>query len=211
LLQQPASRARAAWALGVAAAHRGDAAETQVWLDTLQAIPSDTVAERLAILLSAIDRGARGDWLDALDISHSALQYDSAGRGGDPFARATLHLKRAEWHDSLGQQDEADRSRLWYEHFEFLRFPKGSAQASEIDWALSPLARMQRGRAAAIRSEDSLWSWLVQLLPWVEGKALHRLRACTYFDRLGELWTDADATYDSLKNELETYQERKCR
>jgi len=100
---------------------------------------------------------------------------------------------------------------LWYEHFEFLASPLGVAQASEIDWALSPLARMQRGRAAAIRSEDSLWSWLVQLLPWVEGKAQHKLRACAYFDRLGEIWTDADTTYDSLKNELETYLERECR
>jgi hypothetical protein len=70
---------------------------------------------------------------------------------------------------------------------------------------------MQRGRAAAIRGDDSLWSWLIQWLPWVEGRAQHRDRACTYFDRLGELWIDADPAYDSIRNELATYSEQRCR
>lgn len=126
----------------------------------------------------------------ALEASESLLAYDSAGRGGDPFARAALHLKRAEWYDSLGQPDEADSARLWYEHFEFLGYPNGAAQASEIDWALSPFVRLLRARAAEQRG--------------------NREQACSYMSRLVELWAGADSAYAPLRDEALAYTNRRC-
>jgi tRNA A-37 threonylcarbamoyl transferase component Bud32 len=210
LLAQPSTRSRAIWALGVDAASRGDTLALQRWSDSLDLAPSDTIAERLALSLHAIDLGTRGMYQAALNLSEDAIQFDSAGRGGDPFARAVLHLERAEWYDSLGRPDAADRERLWYENFEFIgrpdaadrerlwyenfefiAFPRGEAQASEIDWALSTYARLLRARAALDDGD--------------------RDRACRYYGRVREVWAEADLAYDPLRAEAESYVRRRCR
>ncbi|UCG88795.1 MAG: protein kinase [Gemmatimonadota bacterium] len=191
LLAEPATRSRAAWALGVDAASRGDTVALRRWSDSLSAAPYDTVAAKLALWLSAIDRGTRGTYQAALEASEYAIRFDSAGRGGDPFARAVLHLKRAEWYDSLGRPDAADRERLWYEHFEFIAVPAGEAQAGEIDWALSTYARLLRARAARDGGD--------------------RDRACSYYERVSELWKQADSAYVPLRTEAEDYVRQRCR
>ncbi len=190
LLSNSVSRSRAAWALGVDAVARGDTLATKRLLNTVQMALPDTLAERLAISLHALDLGARGLYEAALDASDQLLAFDSAGRGGDPFARAVLHMKRAEWYDSLGQRDEAEAARLWHEHFEFVGYPEKEAQASEIDWALSPYVRLLRARAADHRGD--------------------RERACSYMSRLAELWADADSVYGPLRDEAQAYTERRC-
>jgi len=191
LVAEPRTRSRAAWALGVDAARHGDTVALQRWSDSLRTTTQDTLAATLALSLRAIDRGTRGMFQAALEISDSAIHFDSAGRGGDPFARAALHLGRAEWYDSLGRPDAADRERLWYEHFEFIAFPEGEAQAGEIDWALSSYARLLRARAAGARGD--------------------RDRTCTYYGRVSELWRGAEPAYDPLKTEAADYVRRSCR
>jgi tetratricopeptide (TPR) repeat protein len=191
LLADSANRSRAAWALGVDAAVSGDRDATGRWLDSLSATPADTTAARLATSLLSVDLGSRGMYQEALDLSRELLQYDSAGRGGDPFTRAALHLKRAEWYDSLDKPDEADGARLWYEHFEFLGFRAREAQPAEIDWALSPYARLLRARAAREIGDHD--------------------KACTHFVRLTELWAAADPAYAPLMSEAEEYVRQRCR
>jgi hypothetical protein len=191
LLADPATRSRAAWALGVDAASRRDTIALQRWSDSLEIEPSDTIAARLATSLNAFDRGTRGMHQEALQVSETAVRFDSAGRGGDPFARALLHLERALWYDSLGRPDDADRERLWYEHFEFIGFPMKEAQSGEIDWALSTFARLLRARAAE-QSDD-------------------RDRACRFFARVSELWTGADPAYRALRAEADDYAQQRCR
>jgi tetratricopeptide (TPR) repeat protein len=191
LVSDSVSRSRAAWALGVDAAATGDTVNTRRWLDSLPAVHPDTTAQQLSISLHSMILGSQGMYEEALQISEGMLAYDSAGRGGDPFARAVLHLKRAEWYDSLGQRDRADAARLWYEHFEFLGSPKGVAHASEIDWALSPYVRFLRGRAAEQRRQ--------------------RDQACSYMSRLTELWAEADSAYGPLRDEALAYAQRRCR
>jgi serine/threonine protein kinase len=185
------SRSRAAWALGVDAAASGDTIATKRWLDSLRVALPDTIAERLAMSLTSMDLGIRGMYDSALDASAALLPHDSAGRAGDPFERAVLHLKRAEWYDNLGRKGDADAARLWYEHFEAAGgYPNREARASEIDWALSPYVRLLRARAAEQRG--------------------NRERACNYMSRLVELWAGADSAYTPLRDEALAYTKRRC-
>jgi tetratricopeptide (TPR) repeat protein len=176
LLANPQARARAAWALGIAAARDGNLMAAESWLDSLSLSQSDSVAIRLTTLLEAIIRGSGVDPSEALRLSDQVMPFDSAGRGGDPFARAVLHLKRAEWLDMLDRPEEADAARLWYEQFEWLdAFPTGEAQAAEIDWALSTYARWLRGTTSRHGRNG---------------------RACAWLNRVLELWAGADKAYD---------------
>jgi len=175
---------QAAWALGLDAVNAGDMERTRTYLDMLEANRPDTIAERLGSLLSAVELASTGRYRQALEQSQALLASDSAARGGDPFARAVLHLKRAEWFDSLGRHEAADSMRLWYEHFEVIRLFEGEAQAAEIDWALSTYAMWVRGMAAADRSD--------------------RPSACFRLPRVLELWTNADAPFASLEDRTQT-------
>jgi hypothetical protein len=182
---------RAAWSLGSEAAQHGDTSATRRWLDSLRTHGSDTTAQRLAHLLESMDAASRDDFWSALSLSEHLLPYDSAARGGDSFARAVLHLKRAEWHEILGNPAAADTARLWYEHFEWLDNRRPDAlQAAEIDWALSTHARFLRGWAAANRGDQDT--------------------ACRYLLRVLELWAEADAAYQPHKDRAMEFVERRC-
>ncbi len=181
---------RAMWTLGVAAALAADTAVASQWHGAIRGDEHDSVATRLRFLLHAVIEGAAGNYLGALELSAPLIQADSAGRGGDPFARAVLHMKRADWLDSLGRGEAADSSRLWYEHFDWIGFPSGVAQAAEIDWALGTYARWLRGDAAARRGD-------------------HR-NACRHLPRVAQLWQDADPAYEPLRRRAEAYIATSC-
>jgi serine/threonine protein kinase len=184
--------ARSRWALGLDAVAHGDLPSASDQLAALRNAAADTTAERLAVLLYAATRAAAGRYRPALHISEVLLAYDSAGRGGDPFARAALHLKRSEWYDSIGDYDAADAAGLWYEHFEWREgFPSGVAQAAEIDWALATYARWLRGERAIARRD--------------------RHAACRHLERVTELWVDADSAYIPLRDRAEQYVRESCR
>lgn len=183
-------RARAAWALGMELAARGETVEAERWRDTLRRLEPEAAAVRLGGLLEATIAGAAGAFEQALARSATLLSYDSAGRGGDPFARAALHLLRAAWLDSLGRHEAADSSRLWYEHFEFLGIPSGPAQAAEVDWALSPHVMLLRADQAAARGR--------------------RERACHHYTRVLELWAEADPAFRAPVERAAAFVRRSC-
>ena len=123
-----------------------------------------------------MQRSVTGHVLDALELSLPALVYDSAGRAGDPFFRATLHLQRGEWHAALGQRQAADSSWLWYENLDAVGWPSTVSQACEVDWALGTYGRWRRARLA-------------------DSSGAHR-EACLGMAQVAELWTKADPAYE---------------
>jgi hypothetical protein len=171
----PAARARTAWASGLDALARGDPDAYTSAAARLDGIPRDSGAMRLRTLLTASYRASQGEFETALRLTEPLLAFDSAGTGGDPFARAVLHLQRASWRDSLGRGPAADSARLWYEHFESNGTPRREAQAAEIDWALATYAMWIRGVQAHQRGLED--------------------RACAMLRRVLELWAGADPAY----------------
>lgn len=146
--------ARTAWALGIDAYARGNAAAGDQWHDLVRRHGADSIAARLALQLDAVRQASQGRWDLALEVSEPLLAYDSTGmRMGSPFARAVLHWNRGEWHEMLGQRTEADRQRRWYEQMEVQAAPSREAAAPEIDWALGPYVEFRRAQAAFERGD----------------------------------------------------------
>lgn len=189
LITTPETRLRAAWALGIDAASRGDVDAGLGWRDTLSRAEPDTTARRLGTLLDAFNQAAGEGYRAALRTSQRLLAWDSAGRGGDPFARAILHLKRAEWLEEIGSTAAADSARRFYQHFDIIGAPAGIAQAAEVDWALAPYIRLLRASAAS-NSKN--------------------VRVCPWIFRVLELWSDADASFAPLKSHATEIAARTC-
>ena len=162
---------RAAWALAVEAYARGDVPTARTWRARLRerAGPSAALG-RLDVLLLALDLAARADVEAALTLSATLLPFDESEQLGDPFARAVLHVRRAQWLTTLGRRDAADREWLWYENSDFEGWLTGEVEAAEIDWALGVWARWQRGAEAG----------------------------CDHLRRVVELWADAEPAYEPL-------------
>ena len=188
MITAPAIGPRAAWALGVDAAARGE--PVGHWMDLLSA-RSDTSAARFAQLLYALDMGRRAEYESALATSQPILAYDSAGVGGDPFVQAVLHLRRAEWLEHLGRLRAAGSMRVWYENFNNHGLPNGPAQASEVDWALSPHVDWLRAEAALAHHDERA--------------------ACTYFERVLIPWANADSAYVPLRSRAEEHAQQACK
>ncbi len=170
--------ARAEWALGLHASLRGDTSALTQRLSQLQErSPEDTVAERLAPILEAELYAAGGDFDRALKITAPLLALDSAGkRGGDPFARAVVHRRRARWFRELGQEDAADSSLQWYRHTDpAVSILMHEAIAAEIDWAVGTAVAFELGERAFEAGDHPL--------------------ACTMMRRVRRLWGDADVEY----------------
>jgi tetratricopeptide (TPR) repeat protein len=176
LTSDPVPDSRAAWVLGLDAIANGDARGFSRSARIIHSAGDDTLAVRLGMLLEAVHKASRGWFDEALTHSEPLLALDSAGRGGDPFARAVLHMKRAEWLDSLERFAAADSAQLWYENFDFIGLPHGDAQASEIDWAVGTYAMWLRGERA-----HRLGSWSA---------------ACNHLGRAIELWSAPDSAYE---------------
>lgn len=170
---------RAAWALGINAALTGELLAAERRLEQIRGSLPDVGADRLSVSLDAVIQGARGRLEQAVQISDAALAWDSAGQGGDPFATTVLHLQRAVWLENLGEHEQADASRLWYEHANIDEFVE-EARAAEIDWAFGTFARWQRG----IRAEASG----------------DRRAACKHLPRVIELWEFADEAFAPLRD-----------
>jgi predicted Ser/Thr protein kinase/tetratricopeptide (TPR) repeat protein len=158
---------RAAWALAVDAYARGD-------LPTARA-SRGTGLRRLDVLLSALDTAARGHPRAALALTETLLPTEESEQVGDPFARAVLHVRRAQWLEGSGRRDAAEREWLWYENSDFEGWLTGEVEAAEIDWAFGTWARLQRARNALAAGDPA--------------------RGCGYLDRVLELWRGADPAF----------------
>jgi serine/threonine protein kinase len=145
--------ARAAWALAVDAYARRDLLAARAWRG-LFAQRARADERQLETLLDALDLAARGDTAAALALSDKLLPFDESEHWADPFARAVLHVRRAQWLS-------ADRAWLWYENSDFEGWLTGEVEPVEIDWALGVWARWQRGAQAGcenMRRVVALWA-----------------------------------------------------
>lgn len=130
------------------------------------------------MLLGALDTAARGYPRAALALTETLLPSEESEQVGDPFARAVLHVRRAEWLEGLGRRDDAEREWLWYENTDFEGWLTGEVEAAEIDWALGVWGRWRRGLLDLDRGEVA--------------------RGCAHLARVLELWADAEPPYEPL-------------
>jgi len=89
------------------------------------------------------------------------IPVDSVARTGDPFLRALVHFRRAEWRAGNGDIEGAKSELIWYEHLDVVGLPTEDPQAAEVDWAFGTLARwrlarlLDRARGAGRRAEGT--------------------------------------------------------
>src|SRR3989442_9054838 len=98
------------------------------------------------MLLQSAALAGRGQYDRAVSTSAMLLLYDSAGRGGDPFARAALHMQRAEWLGQLGRRREAQREWLGPHNADVVDWPARPPQAGDAGLAPGAHPRPPRGR-----------------------------------------------------------------
>jgi hypothetical protein len=135
------------------------------------AVAGDSAAYPLQALLGVLLVGSK-DPARALELTDTLFMADRGVPADDPFARAILHLARADWQVTLGRVADADASLGWYENSDLRGWPQGPPQAGEVDQVLSVPARVRRARV------------LLQL---------HRTaEACALLSRAAELWRHAD-------------------
>ena len=171
--------ARAAWASAVDAYARGDSSAGRRWRSRLRGIAAgDSAWERLDELLAGLELAARGDVEAALARTAPLLRFDEWRHLGDPFARAVLHVRRADWLEGRSSADSANRSWLWYENSDFAGWLSDTLQAVEIDWALGAWSRWRRGTLAQ--------------------RAGNARGSCEYLGRILELWVHAERSYEPL-------------
>jgi serine/threonine protein kinase/tetratricopeptide (TPR) repeat protein len=174
LARSPA--ARAAWALAVDAFARRDMPEGRAWRVRFQQRATWTAGQpHLDVLLAALEIAARGETQPALNLSARLLPFDESELWTDPFARAVLHVRRAQWFQTLGRPDAADRAWLWYENTDFEGWLTGEVEASEIDWAIGVWGRWQRGVGAFAAGDAAA--------------------GCRHMRRVLDLWNQAEPAY----------------
>jgi tetratricopeptide (TPR) repeat protein len=174
--------ARAAWALAVDAYARRDLPTARAWrIRFQQRATGDGPQRHLDVLLSALDLAARGETEPALALSAELLPYDESEYWADPFARALLHVRRAEWLTMLDRRDAADREWLWYENSDFEGWLTGEVEPVEVDWALGVWARWRRGTDAGcdgVRRVATLWADAEPAYEPIMAEVRQRVEAC---------------------------------
>jgi hypothetical protein len=154
--------ARAAWTMAIDALARGDSAGVARRRRELVAAKTGPAAE-LAVLLDALALGWAGRYSEARSATDRLIAYGPHGLGGDPFARAVLHLNRGEWQRRTGAFAEAERTWRWTEAWDVLGWAMGAAQAGEIDAATSPVARLRRAGLAVQRRDSTACAMLARV------------------------------------------------
>jgi serine/threonine protein kinase/tetratricopeptide (TPR) repeat protein len=188
LAQGGAMAARARWTLGVDAAFSGNAPALATARRRLRLLP-DTSATQLATSLSALQLGASDDVRSALTTSDSLTPFIVANLVTDPFLRSVHYLKRYEWRTQLDDRDAA-RELQWHEGSDIRSWPKGFAQAGEIDWALGTHARFLVGKDEVTRGDHTA--------------------GCRTLRRVLEHWAHADAALDSVRQEADEMVRERC-
>jgi tetratricopeptide (TPR) repeat protein len=177
---------RAAWALSLDALSRGDSAGAVPWLKLVVSQTSPT--NPFHALLRAMQQATAGRFEAALQLSEPALGYDSAGKAGDAFFRAALHIQRGDWLERMNRPEAAQRSWLWYEGLDVVGWPSSVVQAAEVDWPLANLGRLRRARLAA--------------------KSRNKADACRLAAELSRSWADAEPPFAPLLAEARALQRR---
>ncbi len=173
--------ARAAWTLAVDAVLRNDVTAAAAWGSRLG---RDTAAAAapLAVLVGALADASAGRYAEARAATDSLIAYGPHGLGGDPFARAVLHLNRGEWQRRTGDAAGAERMWRWTESWDVLGWARGEAQAGEIDAVTGTVARLRRAELALARND--------------------RDQGCAMLARVRALWQDAEPGLAPLRREV---------
>jgi tRNA A-37 threonylcarbamoyl transferase component Bud32/tetratricopeptide (TPR) repeat protein len=179
LVDDPEVGRRAAWALAMAAQSAGDTARARRWIARLGP------GTPLRVLLEAREAAMRGDPALALARSDAVRLAFHVTRPPDVFAAAAYHLLRGDWFAALGDRARADGEWLWYEASDVEQWPRGPAQAGEVDAALGVFARLKRARGLLVAG----------------AAAGDTRRACAHLERIRELWAGADAAMRPLTEE----------
>jgi hypothetical protein len=179
--------ARAAWALALDAYARGDTTAAYRWEGRITSADTTGGAKALASVAAALRHAARGLPDSALAQTAPLLRLGPAGFAKDPFARAVVYLRRGDWLLATGDSAGAARAWRWSDAWDIEGWPQGSAQAGEVDAAVSALARLRRAGLA--------------------GRSGQRVEACRLATRVRELWSDAEPAFDSLRTLADSYQQ----
>lgn len=75
-----------------------------------------------------------------------AINVDSLARVVDPFFRAIVQFRRADWRAQIGDLEGARGELIWHEHLDLDGLPTELPQAAEVDWAFGTLARWRLAR-----------------------------------------------------------------
>ena len=178
-------RARAAWSLGVEAIERGDSVEAERWARELEASQATNPNARpLYQLLQALVVANAGRPDSAVTLAIPLVQYNMRGLGGDPFARALLHLRLGDWLAAHGDAAGAERTWLWTEAWDVIGWPEREIQAGEVDVAVSAVARLRRGRLALAQGRAGA--------------------GCVHLKRVRELWAQAEPELDQVRAGLDS-------
>jgi hypothetical protein len=183
--------ARAAWVSALDAVEQHDTVTARRWREALAAQPSTNQRSApLLQLLDAVRAGSNGNGTGALALSDSIVRYDPGGIGGDPFARAVLYLRRAEWQRLAGHADAADHTLLFTQAWDTHEWPQREAQSGEVDVVVGALARLRRAALAVSAGRDADARMLAA-------------RVCA-------LWEDADPEYQPFRRQARTLAGGRC-
>jgi serine/threonine protein kinase len=183
--------ARAAWVSALAAMEDRDTSAALRWRQTLAVQASTNLRYGpLLRLLDAVRAGADNDPARALALSDSIAPYDPGGIGSDPFARAVLYLRRAEWQRLTGAGNAADHTLLFTQAWDTHEWPQREAQSGEVDVVVGALARLRRAAVAASAGRDADASILAT-------------RVC-------EIWKAAGPEYQALRRQARTLAGGRC-
>jgi tetratricopeptide (TPR) repeat protein len=178
-------RARAAWALALAALGDRSDRSAEAWTELLSGLEDEDgdrpLTGRLLTHLEGERLAAEGRYEEALEATLGLTAIDSAGNLLRPFGRAVLYVRRGQWQASSDQPGAAALSWLWHENTDLEGVPGERVQAGEVDGALGTHARLWIARAAAETGD--------------------RGRACRNAVEIARLWQAADAELRPLFTE----------
>jgi hypothetical protein len=133
-----------------------------------------------------MQEAARGHPDSALASTAPLLAVGGSGLTRDPFARAILYLRRGDWLLAMGDSTGAERAWLWSDAWDVEGWPRGGAQAGEVDAAVSAVARLRRARVVLAGGRDD------------EG--------CRLVHRVQELWSAAEPAFSAMRAAADSHQ-----
>lgn len=129
---------------------------------------------RLVITADSLARAGRPRaalaLLDEMDV-------DGVAQRIDPFFRAIVHFRRADWYARSGASGDARDQLVWHEHLAVFGLPTQDPQAAEVDWAFGTLARWRLARL--LEGNDACRAYAAVIRHWTAAPAPFGARADT--------------------------------
>jgi hypothetical protein len=178
------------WLLSSDVALRDRAAWMSSLLERRSRLHGASPPRELRLAITADSLGAVGVPRAALRLLDK-VNIDSVARHGDPFFRAFVHFRRAEWRAQTGDIEGAKAELIWHEHLDLAGRPTGLPQAAEVDWAFGTLARWRLARmldgASRAQRGEACSAYRAVIRNWTGSPAPYGARADTARIRAREL------------------------